>query len=456
MIRISDVRPLGSGGGVAKRVVAKPNKAQAKPQSASVDNAPAKKAFAALFTHVAQTGATSVHIEPHDGEVRVRYRVDGLLRDGEDFAGISIHAATKHIKSLANLDSDEDRVPQDGRFEAAIGDEKYVVRASLLPVADGEKIVLHFANQTNAPHDLERLGYWGHSLQAMTDAAEHTHGLILVGGPSGAGKSATLYGLLHMAAHPTRSLATVEETIEHRVPGVNQTPVNMKAGMTFASALRAVLQQDPNVLMVSDIQEPDTASATVRAALAGRLVMAGMTTHDVAATITHTTAMGVEPYLLASSLRAVANQRLVRRLCIDCREHYKPSKEEFASACEAVGLHHNGALSHMAELESTAAAELGLSVKSAAIKDGKITQLWRAKEGGCAACGGTGYKGRVAIAEVMAVSPAIQKLIFSSAAPETLYERAVSEGMMPLPLDGLVKAALGMTSVEEVLRVTSQ
>lgn len=455
MIRISDVRPLESGGGVAKRVVAKPKKAHVQSKSAVVNDAPAKKALAELFIDAVRADAASIHIEPHGSDVRVRYRVDGLLRDGKGLSGATIPSVAKAVKVLANLDTDEDRVPQDGRFETGIDEQKYVVRVSLLPVADGEKIVLHLANQTNAPHDLERLGYWGHSLQAMTDAAEHAHGLILVGGPAGAGKTATLYGLLHMAAHPTRNLATVEETIEHRVPGVNQTPVNTKAGMTFASALRAVLQQDPNVLMVSNIQEPDAAGASIRAALAGRLVMAGMMTHDVAATISHVIAMGVEPYLLASSLRAVANQRLVRRLCVDCRESYKPSKEEFSAACEAVGLNHSGALSHMGELESVAAAELGLKIKGSALKDGKVTQLWRAKEGGCAACGGTGYRGRVAIAEVMTVSPSIQKLVFSSAAPEVLYERAVAEGMMPLPLDGLVKAALGITSLEEVLRATS-
>jgi type IV pilus assembly protein PilB len=455
MIRISDVKPLGSGGGVAKRVVAQPKKAQVKPKSAIVDGAPAKEALEGLFADAAHAGATSVHIEPHGDAVRVRYRVDGLLRDGKDFKEVSIAATARQIKVFANLDADEDRVPQDGRFETTIGDEKYIIRASLLPVADGEKIVLHVANQTNAPHDLERLGYWGHSLQAMTDAAEHAHGLILVGGPAAAGKSATLYGLLHMAAHPTRSLATVEETIEHRVAGVSQTPVNTKAGMTFATALRAVLQQDPNVLMVSDVQEPESAAATVRAALAGRLVIAGMMTHDIAATVSHVVAMGVEPYLLASSLRAVANQRLVRRLCVDCRESYGPTKEEFESACAAVGLHHDGALSHMAELEATAATELSVKVKTNAVQGGKVAQLWRAKEGGCVACGGTGYKGRVAIAEVMTVSPGIQKLIFSSATPDALYERAVAEGMMPLPLDGLVKAALGMTSVEEVIRATS-
>lgn len=455
MIRISDVKPLGSGGGVAKRVVAKPKQAQVKSKRAIADDASAMNVLASLFEDAAREGATSVHVEPHGNAVQVRYRVDGLLREGKAVSEVAVSALAAQVKSLANLDTQEDRVPQDGRFETTIGDAKYVIRASVLPVADGEKVVLHLANQMTAPHDLERLGYWGHSLQAMTDAAEYTHGLILVGGPAGAGKSATLYGLLHMAAHPTRNLATVEETIEHRVAGVNQTPVNTKAGMTFASALRAVLQQDPNVLMVSTIQEPDTAGAAIRAALAGRLVMAGMTTHDVAATTSHITAMGVEPYLLASSLRAVANQRLIRRLCADCRESYKPTKEEFTAASEAVGLNHDGALSHMAELELTAAAELGLHAHKPAVKDGKVGQLWRAKEGGCAACGGTGYKGRVAIAEVMTVSPGIQKLLFTSASPDALYERAVAEGMMPLPLDGLVKAALGMTSIEEVIRATS-
>ena len=454
MIRISDVRPLGSGGGVAKRVVAKPTKAPVKTKSAIADDAPAAAVLAALLDDAVKAAATTVHVEPQGKDVRVRYRVDGLLRDGKEVKGVSVDTLAKRVKLLANLDVNEDRVPQDGRYEVAIAGKKFVVRSSLLPVADGEKIVLHLADQSNAPHDLERLGYWGHSLQALTDAIEHTHGLVVVGGPADAGKTATLYGLMHMAAHPTRNLATVEDAIEHRVPGLNQTPVNTKAGMTYASALRAVLQQDPNVVMVGELRDPETTGMTVHAALAGRLVVAGMATHDIAATVAHIVTMRIEPYLLASATRAVANQRLVRRLCQDCRESYKPAAEEFAAACAATGLNYDGALRHLTELEKTAAAELAIKTKGA-VTDGKVTKLWRAKQGGCDACGGTGYKGRVAIAEVLTMSPAIQKLVFSAAGPEALYDRAVAEGMVPLPLDGLVKAALGVTSLDEVLRVAT-
>lgn len=456
MIRISDVKPLGSsGGGVAKRVVATtPVEVPGKTKSAIADDTPAAAALTALLVDAVKNAATTVHIEPDDNDLRVRYRVDGLLRDGKDLKGISSMTLSKRVKALANLDVQEDRVPQDGRFEATISGKKFVVRSSLLPVADGEKIVFHLADQSNTPHDLEKLGYWGHSLQAVTDAVEHTHGLIVVGGPVDAGKTATLYGLMHMAAHPTRNLATVEDAIEHRVPGLNQTPVNTKAGMTYASALRAVLQQDPNVVMVAELRDPETTDMAVHAALAGRLVIAGIATHDIAATVAHMVTMHVEPYLLASATRAVANQRLVRRLCQDCRESYKPDTEDFIAACAATGLNHDGAVSHLAELEKTAAAEFGIKIKGA-VTDGKVATLWRAKKGGCDTCGGTGYKGRVAVAEVLTMSPAIQKLVFSGAGPEALYDRAVAEGMVPLPLDGLVKAALGITSLDEVLRVAT-
>ena len=457
MIRISDVKPVASGGGVTKRGAAKPKSAPSKKKGAAFDDgAPIVTALTALLEDAVKAGASAVHIEPHNTAVMVRYRVDGLLREGKAVPPASLPTLTARIKLLANLDTNEVRVPQDGRYNTTLANKQFVVRASFLPVADGEKVVLHLADQSTAPHDLERLGYWGHSLQALTDAVEQTHGLVVVGGPAGSGKTATLYGLLHVVAHPSRSLATVETTIEHRVPGINQTPVNTKAGMTVATALRAVLQQDPNVLMVSDLHEPESAGMALHAALAGRLVLAGMATRDVAATLAHITAMNVEPYLLASTTRAVVSQRLVRRLCQQCREAYKPGTDEFNAACTATGLRTTGALAHLAELETTAAAELGVSQKESALKNGKVARLWRAKPDGCAACGGTGYKGRVVIAEVLTVSPAIQKLIFSSAPPEILYDKAVAEGMVPLPLDGLVKAALGVTSIAEVLRVVSE
>ena len=454
MIRISDVKPAVNGGGATKRVVVtKPKKTPGVTKSVISDDPKMKAELDALLTDAIKNNASAIHIEPHDSGVMVRYRVDGLLRQGKEVSALAPLVA--QVKHFANLDTEENRVPQDGRYETALGDRKFVVRASFLPVADGEKVVLHVSDQSTEPHDLERLGYWGHSLHALTDAVENTNGLVVIGGPAGSGKTATLYGLMHVVAHPSRNLAAIEDTIEHRVPGINQTPVNTKAGMTFATALRAVLQQDPNVLMISDLREPETTGMALHAALAGRLVLAGMATHDVAATVGHIVAMHTEPYLLASASRAVVNQRLVRRLCADCREGYKPSAEEFAAACMATGLNPKGALSHIDELEKTAAAELGIPLNTKAVAQGKVTKLWRAKDGGCAACGGTGYKGRVVITEVMTVSPAIQKLIFSNGSPEALYDQAVSDGMVPLPLDGLVKAALGVTSVEEVLRVVS-
>jgi type IV pilus assembly protein PilB len=455
MIRISDVKPVVNGGGTTKREVSKPKKALGATKSVAIADQKSTAALESLLTDAAKNDAASVHIEPHDATVRVRYRVDGLLRDGKDMAAELLPALVAHVKNLANLDTDEDRVPQDGRYQTQIGDRKVVIRASILPVADGEKVVLHINDQAHEPHDLQRLGYWGHSLLALTDAAEQNQGLVLVGGPAGSGKSATMYALLHTVAHPTRNLAAVEDTIEHRIPGISQTPVNTKAGMTFASTVRAVLQQDPNVLMISDVHEPEVTGMAVQAALAGRLVVAGIAARDIAATVGHIVAMHVEPYLFASAGRAVVNQRLVRRLCTQCKESYKPPADAFAAACAATGLNVEGAVSHLEALEQAAAAEFGVKVKPGSVTKGTVTRLWRAKAGGCEACGGAGYKGRIVVVEVLTVSPAVQKLIFSHAPGDVLYDQAIKEGMVPLPLDGFVKAALGLTSLDEVVRVSA-
>lgn len=457
MIRISDVRRVVE----KKGDVAKPQKSAApkpvarKSKGDISDTSDAARALAALFADATASNASTVHIEPHGGDVVVRYRIDGVLRPGTPLKKVALPVLAQRLKLLAHVDVDEDRVPQDGRFEVAVAKKQYVIRVSLLPVADGEKIVMHITNQSSEPHDLEKLGYWGNNLAALRSAAEHTHGLVIVGGPSGSGKSATLYGLLHMVANPSVSIATVEATIEHRVAGISQTPVNTRAGMTFASSLRAVMHQDPNVLMISDVYEAEATEIALQAALAGRLVLAGMSTHDIAASFSHIVAMNIEPYLLASGTRAVANQRLVRRLCMTCRESYKPGADEIASACGALGMRPEGAVAHIAELEPKAAQELGITVDGKAVAAGKIARLWRAKQGGCDACGGTGYKGRIVIAEVASMSPALQKLVFAAAHGAAVYDQAVSDGMLPLPLDGMVKAALGITSLDEVLRVAT-
>lgn len=446
MIRVNDVTPV-------RRSAPKP-KVQKPTGPDFSDTSVAAKEFTDLLEAAVASRASALHIEPHGDKVQVRYRVDGLLRPGKEVKAATLAALVARVKSLANLDVDETRLPQDGRFDATLMGSRYLIRAAVLPVADGEKVVVHLVDQTMMPHDLEQLGYWGASLHALRDAVARPHGLVLVSGPTNSGKTATLYGLLHVLMNPAVNIATVEDVIEHRVAGINQTPVNLKAGMTFAGALRAVLHQDPNVLMVSEIREPESAGLALQAALAGRLVLAGMHTSNVAAAISHLVAMNVEPYLLASATRAVANQRLVRRLCDTCRQSYKPTDDEIAGACQACGLEPKGAMSHLTELTKTASQELSVPVP--AISGTKPAQLWRANPAGCEACGSTGYKGRVALAEVLTVSPHVQKLIFANAPAANLYNQAITEGMVPLPMDGFVKVALGITSLEEMLRVVAE
>lgn len=454
MIRISDVKPVG-GGGATKHPV-KPEAPAKDNRSDISDASPIARTLDVLLKDAIAASATTVHIEPHGKDVSVRYRIDGVLRPGKLLSRGGIARLAGRVKLLAHLDIDEDRLPQDGRFETEVAKKRCTIRASLMPVADGEKIVLHIIDQSAAPHDLENLGFWGQSKDRIVDALERIHGLVIVTGPSGSGKTSTMYGMTHMSIDPTHSVATVEDTIEYRIPGVNQTPVNLRAGMAYSQAMRAVLHQDPNIVMVSELREPETAEMTVQAALAGKLLFAGIANADIAAALQHLVALRVEPFLVASAVRVVVNQRLVRRLCAECRQGYAPDAEEFAVACATVGLKPAGAIAHLANLQKVAAKELDVKSPQAAIANGKFARLWRASTKGCEACGYTGYHGRIVIAEALTVTPEIQKLIFASASGAALYEQAVADGMLPLPLDGFVKACLGLTSVEEVVRVVSR
>jgi type IV pilus assembly protein PilB len=464
MIRISDVKQVGGVKQAAKAIPAKALAVPKRPKRSGTslkpadfaDGSEAARTLDTLVEDAASARASAVHIEPRGTDIFVRYRIDGLLRPGKTILPPATRALIARVKLLANLDVEESRVPQDGRFQADTTKEHHLIRAAVVPVADGEKLVLHIVDESATTYDLSQLGFWGHSLHALQDGITQNHGLIIVSGPAGSGKTSTLYGLLQVVADPSLNIVTVEDSIEHRLASINQTPVNLKAGMTYAGALRAVLRQDPNVLMVSELREPETAGMALQAALSGRLVLAGMHTHDVASTLAHLVAMSMEPYLLASVVRTVVNQRLVRRLCTKCREPYKPVAGEFESACAACGLQPSEAISHLALLQKAAAAENAIEVGAKVISAGKVVRLWRANPGGCEACGGTGYKGRVAIAEVLTVSPHVQKLIFSTTSPAAIYGQAIAEGMVPLPMDGFVKALLGQTSVEEVLRVVTQ
>ncbi len=448
MIRIEDVRPIGSGGTVKQPVVSPTENSSNKGTSFS-----SQKSVRLIQTVVGDAikkDATSIHIEPHNKDVVVRYRIDGLLQPGFELQKSSLADLTKSLKQLANLDVDEDRVPQEGKYEIEIADKIFVLRVAIIPVADGEKIVLHVSGQADEVENLEKLGYWGQAREQLLEVTEQTRGLIIISGPAESGKTSTLYSLIKAVSDPTRNISTVEDIIDRRLTGINQTLVNAKAGMTFESTLRAVMRQEPNVLMVSDLHDVHSASITMHAALAGKLVMVGLTSSNIATAVSYLRALKVELYLLAASTRIIVNQRLVRRLCLGCRESYKPSMEEFGSKCLSIGLRPSGVIGRLDDLQKIAAVDLDVKKPKKSASENEPVRLWRASQKGCEKCGFTGYHGRIVIAEALKCTPEIQRLIYSSASSDILYKQAISEGMIPLPLDGLIKVTLGITSIEEI------
>jgi type IV pilus assembly protein PilB len=371
-------------------------------------------------------------------------------------------ALVSRIKILANLKIDEHRAPQDGRFKISISNHVYALRVSTLPIVDGEKVVMRILDESSKAPTLEELGYWGLSLERVDQAIRQPHGMVLVTGPTGSGKSTSLFSVLNKLNNSTVNISTVEDPVEYRIGGVNQTQVNPLAGMTFANGLRALLRQDPNIIMVGEIRDGETADLAVQAALTGHLVFSTLHTNNAATCLPRLLDMGVEPFLIASTVRVVIGQRLVRRLCPDCREEYTPDEEVIERIRTTFGLKESGDMGRINALEKQA-MDAGIGAKDSGKKptegmstDGKtIVRLWKAHEEGCATCGHSGYHGRMGVYEVLGNNVAIQKLIMSNSTSENLEEEAVKDGMVTMQMDGLVKALRGQTTVEEVMRVTS-
>ncbi len=426
------------------------------------EDSPIAQTVNLLIEYAVKAGASDVHIEPRESYVSVRYRIDGVLKETNKLPKKVMAALVSRVKILSNLKIDERRAPQDGRFKISANGAIYALRVSTLPIVDGEKVVMRVLNESSKALTLEELGYWGRSLTDITDAITQPHGMILVTGPTGSGKSTSLFSVLSMINSPTVNISTVEDPVEYRVPGTNQTQVNPIAGMTFSSGLRALLRQDPNIIMVGEIRDGETATLGVQAALTGHLVFSTLHTNNAATTLPRLLDMGIEPFLIASTVRAVVGQRLVRRLCPECRETVEPSAEELKRIAEAFGIHDAATVKYIHELEKQAQdGGIGKSNQGKQASDqlstteSKITRLWRAHTGGCSACGKTGYKGRIGIYEVLRNSENIQKLIVANSTSEVISHQAVKEGMVTMQLDGFVKALRGQTSIEEILRVTA-
>lgn len=419
------------------------------------EDSPVAKTVNLLLEYAVRSNASDIHIEPREEYVQVRYRVDGVLKEVNRLPRNVLGALVSRIKILSNLKIDERRVPQDGRFKIKVSGKQYALRVSTLPISDGEKVVMRILDESDQAISLQDLGYWGHALTVMSDAMTQPNGVVLVTGPTGSGKSTSLFSVLTILNKPDVNISTIEDPVEYKIRGVNQTQTNPKAGMTFVNGLRALLRQDPNIIMVGEIRDAETADLAVQAALTGHLVFSTLHTNNAATSLPRLLDMGIEPFLIASTVRAVVGQRLVRRLCATCRTQFTPSTEELADLQKAFSLSADS-FTILSKLEQDAKAQgIGKDTPTA-IENGSIKQLWRAHPEGCEECNHTGYKGRMGIYEAMGSSPAVQKLIVSNATSNDIQNQAISDGMITMLMDGFIKALRGETSVEEILRVTRE
>lgn len=420
------------------------------------EDSPIAQTVNLLLEYAVRGHASDIHIEPREEYVQIRYRIDGVLKEVNRLPIPVLNSLISRIKILSNLKIDEHRVPQDGRFKVTVAGKQYALRVSTLPITDGEKVVMRILDESNQAVTLEELGYWGHSLEVISSAMHEPNGMILVTGPTGSGKSTSLFSILSKLNTPDVNISTIEDPVEYKIQGVNQVQTNVKAGMTFASGLRALLRQDPNIIMVGEIRDGETANLGVQAALTGHLVFSTLHTNNAATTLPRLLDMGIEPFLIASTVKAVVGQRLVRKLCAFCRTSREASPEEVDTLLKMFHLDEKQGFSIIHNLEKQALEQgVGKEVKISSTPE-TIATIWKSSPEGCEECNHTGYKGRIGIYEVLGNSQEIQKLIMAGATSQQIQDQAIKEEMITMQSDGLIKMLRGETSLEEVLRVTKE
>ena len=442
------------------QVIATQQDAQTESQTVTeeefAENSPIAQTVNLLLEYAIKSSASDIHIEPREEFVQIRYRIDGVLREVNRLPRNVLGALVSRVKILSNLKIDERRVPQDGRFKITVSGRQYALRVSTLPIADGEKVVMRILDESNQSVALEQLGYWGKSLVDIKEAMQQPNGMILVTGPTGSGKSTSLFSILSELNTPDVNISTIEDPVEYKISGVNQTQTNVKAGMTFASGLRALLRQDPNIIMVGEIRDGETANLGVQAALTGHLVFSTLHTNNAATCLPRLLDMEIEPFLIASTVKAVIGQRLVRRLCSFCRQHYTPTPDEIKNIESLFGLSNSRNIGYINRLESQAASEKIGGDAEQNTNGTTITGLWKESPEGCDECNHLGFKGRLGIYEVLDVSQTIQRSITTNATSNEIQDEAINEGMVTMQIDGLIKALRGVTTISEVLRVTRE
>jgi type IV pilus assembly protein PilB len=391
-----------------------------------ISEAPLVRLVNSIIFQAAEDGASDVHFEPQEDVLAVRLRIDGVLHEVQRIPKRMAPGVTTRLKVLAKLDIAERRKPQDGRISlnAATAGRMLDIRVATLPTVEGESVVMRLLDKSKRPPTLEELGLSDEMRQTLEEVVQRPTGALLVTGPTGSGKSTTLYAALSEINDPEINIITVEDPVEYRLAGVNQVQINQRAGLTFSSALRAILRSDPDVVMVGEIRDPETAKISIEAALTGHFVLSTLHTNDAPGALTRLNEMGVEPFLTGSAVTGVLAQRLARKLCTHCCEMYTPSVDELIKA--------------------------RVSPDIAAQADGMV--FYRKK--GCPRCNDTGYKGRIGVFQLLAMSENLETLAAAKASREELERAATEEGMRTLWDDGIAKVAAGLTSIEELARVT--
>ncbi|HET9850166.1 MAG TPA: GspE/PulE family protein [Candidatus Saccharimonadales bacterium] len=415
------------------------------------EDSPVAKTVNLVIEDAIKQGASDIHIEPREDFVAIRYRVDGQLRETNKLPKKVLPALVSRIKILSTLKIDERRAPQDGRFKVTMGSGQYALRVSTLPIVDGEKVVMRILNENTKASTLQELGYWGANLERLEDALTRPHGLILFTGPTGSGKSTSLFSILSRLNQPTVNISTVEDPVEYKIPGVNQVQVNPAGGMTFDGGLRALLRQDPNIIMVGEIRDSETARLSVQAALTGHLVFSTLHTNNASTALPRLLDMGVEPFLIASTVRAVVAQRLVRRLIPENMEAFKPDEATLRRVQSAFGLNDPTTMKKIHQLELQAIRSSIGPATDPSTSDDSIIRMWRIRGGE-----GSAFRGRLGIYEVLPMSTAVQKQVINGASSEVLQDEAIKEGMVTMQTDGLIKSLRGQTTLEEIMRVTTE
>ena len=377
-----------------------------------------------LMVQAYRDRASDIHVEPYQTDVKVRYRIDGILHDVLTLPKRIHSPVVSRIKIMASLNIAEKRLPQDGRIGIKLGEHSVDLRISVVPTVNGERVVMRILDKSSVLLGLEELGFYPDDLQRIERLIRQEHGIILVTGPTGSGKTTSLYSMLSRINSPDKNILTIEDPIEYQLKGIGQIPVNTKVGLTFASGLRSIVRQDPDVILVGEIRDLETAEIAIQAALTGHLVFSTLHTNDSASAVTRLIDMGIEPFLVTSSVNAIFAQRLVREICPTCKQGYFPEAESLQ--------------------------EIGLT-KEMLQKEGCLY-----RGAGCPECLGTGYRGRTGIYEILLMSDAIKNTILKSSDSTIIKNQAISEGLHTLRQDGARKVEDGHTTIEEVLRVTQQ